>query len=555
MSFGLQQYYNAPIQPSNLAPQFHAKIVSKEIDKGYKTADRQEALDFEEERMVRKERFGEDTTEKVIKNARGYLICQKDYRDRVPFYSEPLLRIRNPRMSLYYRNNPEDPNEAIIDWDGGKIKLSKNEISPKGVGNALKCSGHPICVGKNSATKYYDLIFEFLFTNAAYERLLDNVGWQRIDGDLVYIPPTEDRMKEFDGKLFSGFEIILKSYVVNKGLLKEWGISLSKPIGIVANRVQRMRLNCLFEDTIPGVIDESLTRSGLENSLCDPHKLITFFYYEGTERSKRILKDLVAAMVSDVFNGKPLNVVPIVFLSEESITGNISKDLLIFRMDDGENGLGFAGTIVPSVDNLDLIKDYILKSVRSNDLDEDEIPFVAAACCLFPHANESLIEEFFEIIHQKYEISVATRSGSEVDSVVAKAVYEWCLNNEIDLIAVDKTIQVDDVKQIIIFDEEYIYVPEELFGDIIRTFREEWPINFIKSVIKAKGLIRADYDRYTTKVSIINKAGKRLRPRRVAFSRKMLGSLCLGEMDIVDLIRTKGGQMNEKNGTTAGEIS
>lgn len=281
--------------------------------------------------------------------------------------------------------------------------------------------------------------------------------------------------------MFNAYVLILKSLAANLPILKAWGFSFPRVITVVAEsgmmeRIMRILVN--FEDRD-------------YQSKEDRNSDFVFYQFVNCSKNLEMIKKIRAKVSFDRLGaqGLPLLVTDNVLVDDDGF-----DQFFIFLEGHIELNTYKIGDIVPFPTELDLIKKKIL-SQEDAGLSEEERNLRAAVYFLesYCYRNDMLpfMDDLLKAAHQMCVVDEESRDMYDIDQSFIKVLYDWQSEENFgDIYELSETNDIlRDWQNIMLYDENYLYMSEKLFKVIVEPLLQYVPINALKSTLADKGIV------------------------------------------------------------------
>lgn len=334
--------------------------------------------------------------------------------------------------------------------------------------------------------------------------------------------------------------LIILSLGINYPILRELNLELSKLLLVIVDVGQsKTVLNILAPDDATRV-DEIMNIKKLGEIVTNVNSGFVAYSYFHSRRGRDFLNVLGAVAQSGRIMGEKSSAMPIV-ISEEMPTGCNTQDFFTICLNDGVGDIEVDHMLViPPDDQLGVVFDKIRTIIRG-EYPQDKKALLAAACFLYPNMVENELEsEFSEVLEcaQKLvEIDDNSHDMNNMGAAFIKAMYQWQeqegFYDVYELPNLDMNTQ-SKLGQVILFDEEYIYMKESLFNIIAEPLLKICSVSALKTALVEADILRPERtNTYTIKVGYYNLIGQYQRERMLRLRRSKIS--ILGELEFVEI--------------------
>lgn len=333
---------------------------------------------------------------------------------------------------------------------------------------------------------------------------------------------------------------ILKMMMLISPVSKDWGDRQTDPFVLLTEENPDNVVNTL------GIFEPTLFTSG------DPIELIleklkvnysdgTFFYFDGSEKSKSYIRQITTALKTDRAAGGRINSTFVVISSVPLETGGfhleyspcIRADLRI-------------SDYIPSVDSIGWAENI------ANQLNRDKTGNIAllydAVAMFYPRLKEKReLDEFRVLTAVIKQLEEHNRQMMDTEGIVrifGFSLLKWIdANCDISFVKLPKVTEsaLKDKEHLIFYDLNSIYISNKLFSKITASIRNLFSTNTLKRLLADAGVIESTSRGYTAKMFVQCKNGKVFRPEMIKIHRNTI--TFTSELSIDDFI--KAGELDE----------
>ncbi len=334
--------------------------------------------------------------------------------------------------------------------------------------------------------------------------------------------------------------IILKSMGINYPVLKAYGLELAKPLLVVVDAGQLKAAVNLFSDGGAPRISEYIREKECKKNFSETNSMFVIHPYSPTKKGKDFLTFLSTVARLGVMGEVQINAMPLIISGGIPLDVNLDNFFTVF-IDGSLSGVYINGmTVVPPDRELAVVENQI-KLHLSDDFSQEEKALLAATCFLYPNIFSGAVQSEFENLLD-YARVLVKRDGENKDTnnlgeLFIRELYRWqertgfCLMYELPDLEMSIT---ENLHQVMIYNNDFIFVKEELFKEIVAPFLRTFSIGVLKREFVKEGILCPENAQtYTAKMSYYNVAGEYRRERMLRFKRSRLN--CAGELDFVDV--------------------
>lgn len=319
--------------------------------------------------------------------------------------------------------------------------------------------------------------------------------------------------------------LILISLIINYPVLQQWGIEISKIICVVTSADGRKLLKRYMDLPFITSTDDSVSGNKLTEILSSDSKYIMACY--PVIGKSELVKAVLTSVLSSSYEGRAVETLPIL----------ICDGMSPLEIDDSYKFHIWIDEVYPYLNNLeaivlsemDLSKAKREYEMLSKDFDEEVERAIAAATALLKEycdnpANDTSYEEVCKVMRTVITQATEYEDMSDFKDIFIQKLFEWTERKEFYFIQKENLVIEDEknLERIIVGDEEYIYIKEEILKDILKDLESSYPIKVMKDSLRSLGLIKTDKDRYSIKMKCKLSNGETYRTRMTCFINKEL---------------------------------
>lgn len=333
---------------------------------------------------------------------------------------------------------------------------------------------------------------------------------------------------------------VIKSLAVNYPILLDNGCGFEKLLMLVTGQGDMSTVLRTIGGDTPLIIYEGMTRAKITSILTTENSKPVFYLFSPSAKGHELIRNLALMIKMGTFGKQNISVIPILVSERIPPDVDLSECFSVY-LDTGLRELTIKSEEVVPTDSqvavvLDKIKDFTV-----NVKTQEEKSLKAAACFLYPilkEENEGAdFPEYLELVEK---LIVSDDENQDINSsgeIFLRELYRWQEANEFSNVYELPDLEMEATKNfegVILFDEQFVYLKDSLFKEILGTLLEIFSIDALKnSLVGEKILCPSQKKSYTTKVGYYNVAGEFDRVRMLRFDRSKLKMV--GELDFIEL--------------------
>lgn len=346
--------------------------------------------------------------------------------------------------------------------------------------------------------------------------------------------------------------MIVKALGVNFPVLRELGFYMQKIITLVVPRGETKNVISILSSYGCIKLDEFAKQKQIREAFCETHSAFIIFPYKYSQRCNKILDLVFSILKAGEVDGKILDALPIFITEDNVIQDNEDQMFLIYCEKEEFSQIKIPmENVVPEAKNLPLIEDKIKNYIIKAESKEEKI-LIAAICFLYPMIEEYQdykFEKFIEMAYEMVQVDEDVRDTQDLKEYFIESFLNWQQLNQFSGVYELHSYKKDiSDKKVILYDQDYLYISEEMFKRICKPILEIIPISVMKTYLKEEGILLTNNNSlkgYTVKISIRSKEnGDITRVRRMKFDRAKLHRD--GDMDIIDICKAREGRKNDE---------
>lgn len=334
--------------------------------------------------------------------------------------------------------------------------------------------------------------------------------------------------------------VVLKSMGINYPVLKAYGLELAKPLLVIVEEGQLKEAVRLFSDGGALRISEYIREKECKKVFSETNSAFIVYPYSPTKKGKDFLAFLSTVARLGVMGEARINAMLLIISEGIPLDVDLDRFFTVF-INGNLSGVYINGmTVVPPDRELAVVENQI-KLHLSNNFSQEEKALLAAVCFLYPNTFSGAFQLEFEDLLD-YALALVKRDEENKDTndlgeLFIRELYRWQERTGFCLIYALPNLEMsitENLHQVIIYNDDFLFVKEELFQEIATPFLGIFSIGVLKRELVKEGILCPENAQtYTAKMSYYNVAGEYRRERMLRFKRSRLN--CVGELDFVDL--------------------
>lgn len=339
---------------------------------------------------------------------------------------------------------------------------------------------------------------------------------------------------------------LLRSLAVNYPILLDIGYGFEKLLILVVGQGDVSAVIRAVGGDAPQIIHESMTRERILSILTTVNSEPVFCLFSPTKKGYDLVGNLKAVLKTGTFDMRHISAVPI--LISERVPPDIDlSDCFSVYLNVGLQGLTIQRQeVVPPDDQVSVVLDKIT-DYAEDAATQEERSLKAAACFLYPifkkENAEMYLPEYLKLVEELVFSDDENKDTNGLADIFVQELYRWQEKREFNKAYKLPYLEMEvtrDFEEVIIYDEEFLYMKDALFKEISEVLIKTFPIDILKSCLAKEGILcQSKESSYTVKVGYYNLAGEFCRVRMLRFSRNRIR--LAGELDFIELCVDEGG--------------
>lgn len=304
--------------------------------------------------------------------------------------------------------------------------------------------------------------------------------------------------------------MLLFSYAVNYPILWDWGLTLSKPIGLVFSDLSMTRKFCGLLSQQPYLSSMTEKKNVIACVLAKANSEAVCLFYRNskTYQPKNIVANidqlLLTSQFGEVSGHKARTATFIAFYG--FVPDELKAQVLEVHVEGHLPQIKIAElmALLPNLEQLSIVE----KAVKDFDLDECLALKAAAAFLLPALERDNRTPVYIEMLATAKRLISAAEDYREIESVkclVIKAFVEYYSMKKPPVMQIAELEKDDDVdvEKAFLLDNNLLYVREKLFKAVVSKLTEVIPVDLIKERLVNEKVLLGQKGEYTKKMNLI----------------------------------------------------
>ncbi len=396
--------------------------------------------------------------------------------------------------------------------------LDENECSGKGLRKAFRKEGLVMQISQQYEAGLFEDVLYCLIAHASEKHVIfPHLGWNKVEGKWFFSSKTCEEIhlenapdmfqmaklgipKTYRGNVKQLFFEALLGYILNQEILKEMGLRLQRPLAVIVDTDQTAEEVKRFHSTFVPVkeADSYLTPKRLSKMMEIAHSE-PIFYASGVGRyNEENLNLLISCARSGQLHGKITDGFPILFFlgwipdqwRDKVLAVNICEEDMYFST------FGYAEKAW--IKALSSFPPYLVGQACENARDicreiGGNLKVLLSAYYIMTYVFREPIEA--ELLNTEDAICRILKDAeegavSDILEVFLNSLYEWIAFTQFsDCFQRCRNLVVKNLNHSMLYDESYLYLPENIFNQIIRPIKAQVSSLEIKIALKQEGVL------------------------------------------------------------------
>ena len=442
------------------------------------------------------------------------------------------------------------------------IIIDENDCSGKGLRKAFRKEGLTMQISQQYEASLFEDVLYCLIDHASEKHVIfPHLGWNKLDGKWLFSSKNGEEVNaEVDlntiqigglgiSKIFKSnnqqffFEAVL-GYILHQAILRDMGLRLQTPVAVIYDTARTAEELKRFLSTFIPVkeADSYLTPKKLSQLIEKAHAEPVFYEAGAGRYNEENIAQLIKWARSGQLKGNIVDGFPILFFSawlpnqwqEQMLVVNVCEEELNFLT------YGYSEKIWIKAlgDFLPQQIGQVREEVRSNFTEEKGNLKVLLSAYLM---NTFLFRQPLEAELCRATDAISTLLADEgsasvngIQEVFIDNFYEWAMSmRHGDCFQRSGSLDDANLNRSILYDEAYVYLPENIFSQIIRPLKAQVSSLEIKAALKEEGvLVCQNSEGYTINL-LLNLPNGFVKHRFYRLDRQAIKKT--GELEIVGL--------------------
>lgn len=298
--------------------------------------------------------------------------------------------------------------------------------------------------------------------------------------------------------------LILISLAVNYPVLKEYGMELSKPLLIIVDKGQMKTAIDILSEKDTQKLNTSIKKGELVKIMTETNSDFVVYPYIQSKESDKFLSTINDIVLTSEIDGNKINAMPVI-ISENfpcgydienfftvCIEGNL-EDIQVDKM-----------VVVPPEKYLPTILSQIDNEIiNSNSFSHDKKVLMAAVYFLYPNLKNK-IDDYKNLAELLIEENNNNYYTNSLEYFFIEELFKWQKStafHNISQLPYPENNALENIEGTIFFDEDYVYMHENIFKKITEKFKNIININRLKKKLDDEGILyKENTNTYTVKM-------------------------------------------------------
>ncbi|MCI9079849.1 MAG: hypothetical protein HFH68_13190 [Lachnospiraceae bacterium] len=296
--------------------------------------------------------------------------------------------------------------------------------------------------------------------------------------------------------------LILISLAVNYPVLKEYGMELSKPLFVVVDKGQMKAAIDILADRDTSKLHSSIKKRELVKIMTETNSDFVVYPYIQSKKSDEFLSVINDIVLAGEIDGNKINAMPVI-ISENFPYGYDMENFFTVCIEGSLDDIYINKiAVVPPDEDLVIVKDKIDNEIASS-FSHNEKALMAAVYFLYPNFKHEIVN------YQTLAIKLIEENDNNYDAnsleyFFIEELFNWQKKtgfHNISQLPYPANNALENMKNTIFFDEDYVYMHENIFKEITKKFENIISINRLKKKLDDEGILyKENTNTYTVKM-------------------------------------------------------
>lgn len=337
--------------------------------------------------------------------------------------------------------------------------------------------------------------------------------------------------------------MIIKSLVINRPVLRECGCSLPRVLTIVVPPGMIEPLIKEFKTPLCKCLSMYASFQAINQALTHAFSSPVLITYGNSSRAAELIRYLHTISNTGNVSGAEIVGTPVLVTESTAPMEEVKNYQFFVHMPNADFHIPISD-MVPDTKMLAIIARKI-EELAVNCEDPSELVLTAASQFYLPQKSADDIQKLVERAKKLVEIDDDVRSPEGLSELFIDAVFEYTsatdFKNVFSTEFVPREIKSIKEDQIMLYSDDYVYMNEVLFKDVLKYIHQAIPAETMKQSLVREGVLcpNAGESSFSVKLTINTLNGKN-RIRVLRFNRNSI--LNDSEVDIVTICENKKGK-------------
>ncbi len=298
-------------------------------------------------------------------------------------------------------------------------------------------------------------------------------------------------------------------------VLRSWGINIPRPIVLLTemNPVEVANALCVWA---PVVVPNSASKHHRREILTTMISELPIFHFDGTDRSKTMVRQVADAFLTSMVDEKELTCCPII-VSTEMISHDVLGSAFYVELGGSSSDRKVDFTeIIPEVEDFPVVRERMEEYQQHKGMAK---LLHAAVCFLHPKLKLmkmlDICDELHRCVDEMVEVSESMTDLEGVDEIFLRQLFKWLEERESVPHAYLPEVHTDVLQRkdsFIFLNDYFAYMSNIMFREITKPIISIIGVNGLKKALSLEGILVCGIgNTYTSKMAVCDQYGKERR--------------------------------------------
>ena len=327
---------------------------------------------------------------------------------------------------------------------------------------------------------------------------------------------------------------IIRSIIINYPVLQKLGFHLGKVLAIhVENDATKDAMEYLKTFDSPLIVDDYMSEQEICDLLTEKRSQGIFCILGASKKKKNFINLFSAAVGANQIQGKKLLTLPVLLV--EHGFEDLDETCFVIEAGSWERANEQPPNVIPLVEELSKIDVWLNKHESSSSTELKKILSLAGFLAYLANQDIGSLDEIEATVDNMILYDEAFHDRTGVDSLFLYAIDEWMSAGKIKVCQLPNVdnVHLSDYEMVVFYDEQFVFISDSLFHDIVQPITDLLGINSLKLGLKECGILVSELNSpsYSVKMNFYKENGKPERLRMLRFNQEKLSRP--GEMDFI----------------------